>query len=62
LTANPLRALSNGHGQFEDFKEPVITFHSAISLAEKEYEFEIFSGFTSALKSILTCATMRTVL
>jgi hypothetical protein len=50
-----LYALSNGHGQFEDFNELVVTAHSAIVLAEQGYGVDLLSDFTHALKTILTC-------
>jgi hypothetical protein len=50
-----LYALSNGHGQFEDFNELAVTAHSAIVLAEAGYGADLMSDFTQALEIILMC-------
>ncbi|WP_342619774.1 hypothetical protein [Rhodoferax sp. GW822-FHT02A01] len=50
-----LYALTNGDGQYEHFRELVVTAHTGIVLAEQGYGYEMLSEFNLALDSILAC-------
>ncbi|WP_342618390.1 hypothetical protein [Rhodoferax sp. GW822-FHT02A01] len=50
-----LYALTSGDGQFEHFRELVVTAHAGIVLAEQGYGNEMLSYFNQALDTILEC-------
>ncbi|WP_342616794.1 hypothetical protein [Rhodoferax sp. GW822-FHT02A01] len=50
-----LYALTNGGGQFEHFRELVVTAYASIVLAEQGYGNEMLGDFNQALDTILEC-------